>query len=113
MNLDGYSLQTPIKIFLLIIVYAVAGTVAGGLVEKVVTLIPRDNNQHIKCAGLLLLQLTFISFIIVATTQLSKKDIFSLLNNGWEGRLFLLTFFVAQGSISQNIQCVADIHYTG
>jgi hypothetical protein len=111
MKLDVYHLEKPITFFFQIILYAIAGTVAGGLTEKVVTLIPRENTQQLKCAGLLLFQLTLISFIIVFLTQFSQKNLYAWLSNGWDGRLFLLTFFVAQGSISQNIQCVADIHY--
>lgn len=112
MNFNGYHLQAPVKFFLQIILMAVFGVLAGGAVEKVVTLIPRNNNQNLKCAGLLLFQLTLISFIIVTLTQLSHKNLFAWLSTDWDGRLFLLTFFVAQGSISQNIQCLFDIHYS-
>jgi hypothetical protein len=112
MNFNGYHLQEPVKFFFKIIGMALVGVLLGGAVEKVVTLIPRNNHQNVKCGGLLVLQLTIISFLIVFITILTKKNLFAWLSTDWDGRLFLLTFFVAQGSISQNIQCLFDIEYS-
>jgi hypothetical protein len=94
-----------------IVGYGAAGMALGGAVEKVVTLIPRNDSQSWKCAGLLVLELVLNALVIWVATMVSQKDIFSLLSNGWQGRIFLLLFFVAQGSFSRNVQCVFDVTY--
>jgi len=94
-----------------ILVYGFAGMVLGGAVEKVVTLIPRRESQNLKCAGLLVLELVLNALVIWIVTEVSRKDIFSFLSHNWQGRIFLLLFFVAQGSFSRNVQCVFDISY--
>jgi len=94
-----------------ILVYGFVGMLLGGAVEKVVTLIPRRDSQNLKCAGLLALELVLNALVIWIVTEVSRKDIFSFLSNNWQGRIFLLLFFVAQGSFSQNVQCVFDISY--
>ena len=94
-----------------ILVYGLVGMALGGAVEKIVTLIPRRESQNLKCAGLLALELVLNAVVIWLATEVSGKDIFSFLSNGWQGRIFLLLFFVAQGSFSRNVQCVFDISY--
>lgn len=94
-----------------ILVYGLVGMGLGGAVEKLVTLVPRRNSQNIKCIGLLAYELVLNAVVIWIATKVSGKDIFSLLSNGWQGRIFLLLFFVAQGSFSRNVQCVFDINY--
>ena len=94
-----------------ILLYAFFGSVLGGAVEKVVTLIPSDNTQSVKCGGLLVLEIVLNALVIWVGTKVSGKDMFSLLSNGWQGRIFLLLFFVAQGSLSRNTQCLYNISY--
>ncbi len=94
-----------------ILVYGLVGMGLGGAVEKVVTLIPRRDSQNLKCVGLLAFELVLNAIVIWVCTEVSGKDIFSFLSNGWQGRIFLLLFFVAQGSFSKNVQCVFDINY--
>jgi hypothetical protein len=94
-----------------ILMYGFVGSLLGGAVEKVVTLIPSEPNQSIKCGGLLVLELVLNAFVIWVSTLVSGKDMFSLLSNGWQGRIFLLLFFVAQGSLSRNTQCLYNISY--
>ncbi len=95
-----------------ILVFGLVGMGLGGAVEKVVTLVPRRDSQNLKCAGLLAFELVLNAVVIWVATRISGKDIFSLLSNGWQGRIFLLLFFVAQGSFARNVQCVFDINYT-
>lgn len=104
------NINQPLKFILQIVIMGSIGVAMGGFVEYFVTKINRDNNQA-KCGGLLVLQLTIIATIIFLATYLSKTNLFSLLNGDWKGRLFLLTFFVAQGSIALNIQCLFKLSY--
>lgn len=110
-NGEAYKIGNPVVFMLTVILMGVIGVGFGGGVEKLVTLIPRDSSQNLKCGGLVLLQLSIISVVIYIFTLFSKRNLYSILSNNWQGRLFLLTFFVAQGSISQNIQCLLDISY--
>lgn len=106
------STSHPLKFIISIVVMGALGVATGGLVELAVTQIHRDSNNQAKCGGLLILQLTIIATVILISTLLFKnKNLFSLLNGDWKGRLFLLTFFVAQASIALNIQCLFKLNY--
>ena len=110
-RMDDKHIRPLLSFTLEIVAYGAAGMVLGGAVEKVVTLIPRTNTQNWKCAGLLVLELVLNALVIWLASIVSHRDIFSLLSNGWQGRIFLLLFFVAQGSFARNVQCVFDINY--
>ena len=103
-------LQAPLFI-LQILSFAITGVLAGAGVEWIVERIPRDDTQSAKCGGLVVLQLTIIAMIIFLVTVISKRDMYSLMRSHWRGYLFMLTFFVAQGSISANIQCMLRLNY--
>jgi len=94
-----------------ILFYGFVGSMLGGAVEKVVTLIPSARTQSVKCGGLLVLELVINAVVIWLATKVSGRDLFSLLSNGWQGRIFLLLFFVAQGSLARNTQCLYNISY--
>jgi hypothetical protein len=109
--MDDKHIRPLVSFTMEIVAYGAAGMLLGGGVEKVVTLIPRTDSQNWKCAGLLVLELVLNAVVIWLASVISQKDIFSLLSNGWQGRIFLLLFFVAQGSFARNVQCVFNVSY--
>ena len=102
--------EAPLFI-LQILSFAVLGVFFGALVEYIVEQIPRDRTQRLKCGGLVLFQLLLITLIIFFASVLTNADTYTLVRARWRGYLFLLTFFVAQGSISSNIACMLNLQY--
>lgn len=105
------SLKEAPLFILQILSFAVLGVFFGALVEYIVELIPRERTERVKCGALVLYQLFLITLIIFFATVLTNADTYTLVRAKWRGYLFLLTFFVAQGSISSNISCMLNLQY--
>lgn len=108
----NFHIQSFTTFTVQIVGFGLLGMLLGGAVEKLVTLVSKNEENSLKCTGLLAFELLLNAVVIWFATKLLHKDIFALVSNGWQGRIFLLLFFVAQGSLSRNTQCVFNISYT-
>jgi tetrahydromethanopterin S-methyltransferase subunit D len=95
----------PFRFILRIGFFGLLGVVLGGLLNWAINRIKNDYTNRWTCSGILVLQMFTISFIFWIASFLLGATIDDWVMNTWAGFLFALTFFTAQSSLSNNIDC--------
>jgi hypothetical protein len=103
-NKDEHKIH-PMRFILRIAFFGLLGVLLGGALNWAVNRIHNDYTNRWTCAGILVLQMFVIAFIFWIASFLLGATIDDWVMNTWAGFLFALTFFTAQSSLSNNIDC--------